>query len=184
VRVGGTIGSFDWNGIICVAQRVWLFQYPKMETDTQAPPKIETAPALWNPNAAACWSLLFSPAFGAFLHARNAEALGRTEEAKANRVWFYASLAYLGIVLVSIFIPQIPDAVFMLVSMVMLLGWYFTLGKQQIRAVKATLPGGYERNPWTKPLLIAFGCLIGFSALEILLGFAAKSIGIDQHPGI
>ena len=31
----------------------------------------DAAPALWNPNAAANWSLLFSPAFGAWLHMKN-----------------------------------------------------------------------------------------------------------------
>ena len=70
------------------------------------------SPALWNPNAAACWSLLFSPAFGAYLHARNAEALGRAEEAKANRVWFYLSIAYLAVAFVTNFIPAIPEGLF------------------------------------------------------------------------
>jgi hypothetical protein len=48
------------------------------------PPPTGPPPALWNPKAAAYWSLLFSPAFGAFVHARNADAMGRVDEAKAN----------------------------------------------------------------------------------------------------
>ena len=126
-------------------------------------------PALWNPNAAACWSLLFTPAFGAFLHARNAESLGRAGEAKANRVWFYVSLAYLGFVLVSIFIPKIPDAGFGGVALGLLLGWYFSLGKKQIQYVKETWQDGYQRKPWAKPLLVAFGCLIGFLLLSVVV---------------
>ena len=47
--------------------------------------------ALWDPNAAACWSVVFTPAFSAYIHGRNAEALGNVEEARMNRVWFYAS---------------------------------------------------------------------------------------------
>jgi hypothetical protein len=50
-----------------------------MTTNLYAPPKAqvadivqgEAAPALWNPGAAASWSLLLSPAFGAFLHMKN-----------------------------------------------------------------------------------------------------------------
>ena len=51
-----------------------------MQDDRYAPPlapvadprpsgAFGAAPPLWNPNAAGFWSLLFSPAFGAFLHA-------------------------------------------------------------------------------------------------------------------
>jgi hypothetical protein len=50
-----------------------------MTTNLYAPPKAqvadivqaEAAPALWNPGAAASWSLLLSPAFGAILHPHN-----------------------------------------------------------------------------------------------------------------
>jgi hypothetical protein len=136
----------------------------------------EPAPRLWNPNAAACWSLLFSPAFGAFLHARNADNLGRIDEAKANRVWFYVSLAYLGFVLVSMFIPVIPDAVFRGAAIGILLGWYFSLGKKQAQYVKDTFQDRYQRKPWPKPLLIAFGCLVGFFAVTFILAIVADSI--------
>jgi hypothetical protein len=87
------------------------------------PISTDSPPALWNPNAAACWSLVFSPAFGAFLHARNAQSLGRTDEAKANRTWFYASFGYFGFVLISIFIPAIPNAVFSVAALGILFGW-------------------------------------------------------------
>jgi len=122
------------------------------------PPKLQP-PALWNPNAAACWSLLFSPAFGAFLHARNAQTLQLEKEVKANKVWFYVSLGYLVFVLISIFISAIPEALFRVAAIGLLLGWYFSLGKKQIVYVKATWGEGYERKPWKKPLLIGFGCL-------------------------
>jgi hypothetical protein len=121
----------------------------------------DQSPALWNPNAAACWSLLFSPVFGAYIHARNAEALGRAEEAKANRVWFYLSIAYLAVVFVTSSISVIPTGVFRVAGLGLLLGWYFSLGKKQIKYVKDAWGEGYERKPWTKPLMIGFGCLIG-----------------------
>jgi hypothetical protein len=125
--------------------------------------------ALWNPNAAACWSLLFSPAFGAFLHARNADSLGRVEEAKANRVWFYVSVAFLAFTLISVFIPAIPDGIFRNAGLGLLLGWYFSLGKKQIKYVKDTWQDRYHRKSLARPLLIAFGCLIGLFALLFVL---------------
>ena len=134
-------------------------------TDTDIPvssvPLINQPLALWNPTAAVNWSLLFSPAFGAFLHARNADALGRTDEARANRVWFYVTITYLAFNLMSVFIPAVPEKLFRLVSIGLLIGWYFSLGKKQIKYVKDTWPYSYNRKPWKKPLSIAFGSMIG-----------------------
>jgi len=132
------------------------------------------SPALWNPNAAACWSLLFTPAFGAYLHARNAETLGRADEAKANRVWFYLSIAYLVVAFVTAFIPAIPEGLFRLAALGLLLGWYFSLGKKQIKYVRDVWRDGYERKPWKKPLLIAFGCLAGAFVALCGLAFAEE----------
>jgi hypothetical protein len=126
-------------------------------------------PALWNPNAAACWSLVFSPAFGAFLHARNADTLGLTKEAKANRVWFKITVAFLVLTLISVFIPAIPDAIFNVAAIGLLLGWYFSQGKKQIKYVKDTWQDRYQRKSWTKPLLIAFGWWLGVIAVFISL---------------
>ena len=36
---------------------------------------------IWNPNAAANWSLLFTPAFGAYIHYLNWQKMGKTEVA-------------------------------------------------------------------------------------------------------
>lgn len=45
-------------------------------TATPAPTREAAAIALWNPNAAANWSLLFTPLFGAYLHMLNWRSLG------------------------------------------------------------------------------------------------------------
>jgi hypothetical protein len=117
-------------------------------------------PALWNPKAAAYWSLLFTPAFGAFLHAQNADAMNRADEARANRMWFYTSIAYVGFAFASIFMP-ILEGLVGLTSIGLLLGWYLSLAKKQVIYVKVTWEDGYERKSWKESLLIAFGCLIG-----------------------
>ncbi|MFY9672829.1 MAG: hypothetical protein WAK13_00160 [Terriglobales bacterium] len=125
-----------------------------------APPPAGPPPALWNPKAAAYWSLIFSPAFGAFVHARNADAMGRIDEAKANRRWFYVLLAYLAFTFMTIFVPAFPEGLLDLVLIGLLFGWYLSLGKKQVMYVKATWREGYERKSWKKPLLVASGCLI------------------------
>ena len=75
-----------------------------MTSNPYAPPKAPIAdtagegisPPLWNPNAAANWSLLFSPAFGAFLHMKNWQALGQPIKATSAKVWFVLILVVLG----------------------------------------------------------------------------------------
>jgi hypothetical protein len=142
---------------------------------TSLPP--ESRPSLWNPNAAACWSLIFSPAFGAFLHARNAEVLGRLEEAKQNRIWFRATLGYLALTLVGDFLPIIPEAIYRAVGIGLLLGWYFTVGAKQVDYVKGELHSAYVRRPWSMPLLVAFGALLVFVAIALGVGLIVDSLG-------
>jgi hypothetical protein len=76
-----------------------------VEGNPFAPPKAEVAdplqdgtwPNLWNPGAAANWSLLFSPAFGAFLHMKNWEALGEPAKAAAAKKWVVLTLIVLAL---------------------------------------------------------------------------------------
>lgn len=64
----------------------------------------EEAPPLWNPNAAANWSLLFSPVFGALLQMKNWEALGEDDKAlNSKRRAIGAGVAILVAVAVSIY---------------------------------------------------------------------------------
>jgi hypothetical protein len=132
-------------------------------------PQTSDSPALWNPSAAAWWSGLFSPAFGAFLHARNADAMGRVKEAKANRVWFYLWIVYLGVALTPIPIPTGT-------SIALLLVWYFNLGRDQVVYVKGKWGNGYQRKSWTTPLLIASSCLLGAIAVIVAANELATSL--------
>lgn len=160
-------GSWKWMlAVLALPIVVVLFTVSEFTSQTRiskgrsaAPAPTGRPPALWNPNAAAGWSLLFSVAFGAFLHARNADAMGRHGEAKANRVWFYVTIAYSAFSLVRI--QAIPPVLFSLASTGLLLGWYFALGKEQVRYVKQTWRDRYQRKPWKKPLIIASCFLIG-----------------------
>jgi len=122
--------------------------------------------ALWNPNAAANWSLLFSPVFGAWLHAKNWAALGDDAKAKQSMYWVYGGIAAL---LIAIFLP---DKIGRAVGIGFLFGWYFSFAKQQVKYVKETLGGAYEKKGWAKPLGIAAGC---FTAFIFVIGAASLS---------
>jgi hypothetical protein len=134
------------------------------------------SPAIWNPNAAANWSLLFSPAFGAYLHARNAERLGRFDEARSNQRWFYGSLGFLATCVVGAFIPTMSDAPFRLAGLVILLTWYFTVAKKQAAYVKQTFGSSYPRRPWAIPLLVAFACFVGVFVLAFVVAIVAELV--------
>ena len=97
--------------------------------------------------------------------------MGRTDEARANRIWFKVSLAYLGFVLVaSNFIHVIPEIAYKIGSVGFLFGWYFSLGTKQIQHVKQTWQDRYQRKPWSKPLWVALGGLAGFFVAYFILG--------------
>ena len=115
-------------------------------------------PKLWNPNAATLWSLLFSPVFGAWIHAKNWKELGSEEESKNSMKWVYGGLVFLTLVLL---IPM-PDAIGRYVGLGFLIAWNFSSAKKQVDHVK-NLPA-YEKKAWFKPLLAGLcGLLIFFS---------------------
>jgi len=150
----------EWEGVVDVPEG-----WPTTKRGVQ---QLPSTPVLWNPMAAAYWSLLFSPAFGAFLHAQNADYLGRTKEAKTNRVWFYLSLAYLGLALASGFIfPTIPDSVFRFPALIFYCCWFY-VGEKQVKYVKATWQKNYQRKSWAVPLSVAFGCWIVIIAVFVI----------------
>lgn len=105
-----------------------------MEPNPYAPPRAsvadvadgKVAPALWNPNAAASWSLLLSPAFGAILHLKNWQRLGEPGKAATSRIWAIVTVALLAVVIVaSVLLPEAKalDAVSRVVGLALLLGW-------------------------------------------------------------
>jgi hypothetical protein len=152
-----------------------------MATNFYAPPKArladvaqhEDAPALWNPGAAASWSVLLSPAFGAFLHMKNWEALGEPDKAAGAKKWVVIYLVtILGLAAVSALLPHnraIP-AILRLTGFVLLLGWYFVSGKPQLEFVKSRYGKQYPRKGWGQPILIAIGMLLGAG---FVVGFIA-----------
>ena len=156
-----------------------------MEGNRYAPPKaaIEgaseaagTAPALWNPNATANWSLLFTPIFGAWLQMKNWEALGETRRAASSKAWLVVSAVLVGgSVLVDLLLPQsLLAALTTPIGFLVLVVWYFASGRRHARWVDQRFGTDYPRRGWTPPLLWgAAGYLVVFAA-GVLIGLAAS----------
>jgi ATP-dependent protease ClpP protease subunit len=143
----------------------------------------ESSLSLWNPNAAALWSVLFTPAFGAFLHAKNAESLGRAEEVRTNRVWAYISLAFTALIFIdSLFsnaLYVIPEAVMNVVPVIILLSWYLVVARKQIKYVKDTYKNNYQRKSWLKPILVVIGIPIAMFIAGVSYLFFTEDESLD-----
>ena len=126
--------------------------------------KKNTTVPLWNPTVAVYWSLLFSPILGAWLHAKNWAALGN--EVKEKQSMYWVRWGAVGLLLA---ILLLPDAIAPAIGVGYLAGWYFSLGKSQIKYVKERVGRNYERKKWGRPLGIA---LLVFFGATILLGVA------------
>jgi len=140
----------------------------------------EASNALWNPNAAANWSLLFSPLFGAYLHALNWQSLGETKRASASIKWVYAGILLLVFYLVIGFFvsdKKAVDGIGRLAGLIYLVSWYRGSAKAQAKYVKERFETSYPRKSWGKPLLIAVGCMFGFFVLSVLIGIFLGATG-------
>lgn len=139
--------------------------------------QLNPAPELWNPNAAANWSLLFSPAFGAFLHMKNWQALGETQRAQLNRNWAIASvLIIFGAGFLSALLPESKalDSSTRLIGFALLVAWYMTSAKVQAKFVKDRFGSAYPRRGWGLPILAAIGCFAAVVVVAVVIAVIAS----------
>jgi hypothetical protein len=149
------------------------------ESDLQTSELIR--PRLWNPNAAACWSLLFTPVFGAYLHASNWKALNKPERAETNLFWLYGMVAvYFGEIIGTMVITDSADynEGTKLVNIGMLLIWYFTQGRSQASFVKKNLGDDYVKKGWGLPLITGAGGQLLF--IVVAFGFTSFAEELTQ----
>jgi len=127
---------------------------------------LQTGVALWNPNAAASWSLLFTPAFGAHLHALNWRALGEHDRARASTKWFYVGL---GLLPLYFLLGVLDGDIALLAGIIHVLAWYFSSARVQAKYVEERYGAFFPRKPWGTYLLIATGGMVGYFALGFLV---------------
>jgi hypothetical protein len=136
--------------------------------------KATDALALWNPNAAANWSLVFTPAFGAYLHMLNWRAVGEEKRAAGSMKWFLVGIALLVLYAVlGIALPdsESADGLTRLIPLIFLLSWYFGGARSQAKYVKVRFGTNYIKKPWSKALGIAVLCVLGFFAAIFVVAF-------------
>ena len=138
------------------------------------------SPALWNPNAAANWSLIFSPAFGSYLQMLNWRALGQSDKAASAQNWFYASLAVLLVyVLMDALLAGSKSAngAAHALGCLYLLIWYFSVGRAQGRFVKEKFGTAYPKKPWGKALLLGLAAVLAYFVFALLVGLLVGLAG-------
>jgi hypothetical protein len=131
---------------------------------------------LWNPDVAANWSLLLTPAFGAYLHATNWRTLGKPERVTANMVWVWVTVAFLALNLGMLFVPDFHAmaGIMQMVGLGLLFGWYFSQGRPQAQYVKATLRWDYIKKGWGRPLLAGFAAVGVYTTVVFIIATAAS----------
>lgn len=131
-----------------------------LRTDLYTKPAIDSSrPFLWNPDLAALLSILFSPIFGAIIHALNWKRLGQPRRALA--AWIWAGLILLVFVGVAIYggmariNERTIDAYFRLTQLFTLILWYFGTARAQGKFIVSQFRNEYHRESWLIPLLVA-----------------------------
>lgn len=142
-----------------------------------ASPGTQQALVLWNPRAAVLWSLLLTPAFGAWLHMRNWQRLGQPDKAAQARDWCAAIVAVnlINLALVTIgaatgHFVDIPPTV----NLAFFAVWFILAALPQLRYVAEHHGAAYARRPWLFPILSALAAMASFLALAARLAAAVR----------
>ena len=138
------------------------------------------SPPIWNPRAAANWSLLFSPIFGALVQMKNWQALGEPDRAATSRNWAIGSVFFfVAMTLVAVVAPdsKAVDGLTRLLGLVLLVVWYYANGKSQHAYVLGRFGTTYKKKGWGIPLLWAVAGLVGFVVAMVLVGVALGMAG-------
>lgn len=152
---------------------------PPQSEVSDVPAEVASRPALWNPWSAVLWSILFSPAFGAFLHMKNWQALGQPAKAQTQKNWFIGVLAALIVLtMASVLVPEskVLDLLSKIGSLAMLLSWYYSSAKAQRALVLARFGQDYPRKGWLKPILAVLGVFIGLMVVAGIVGFIIGAV--------
>ena len=131
---------------------------------------------IWNPNVAACLSIIFTPIFGAWIHAKNWEVLKKEQERRWSMLFVYCLIAVtIFVVYYQYFIGDVKSSP---LSIGTLLTWYFILGKLQVSHIKDNNIV-YEKKSWIKPFLCGVGGYIILFGISISL-FAIAPLTKDD----
>lgn len=120
---------------------------------------------LWNPRVALLLSLIFTPAFGAYILSENAKSLNNLKELNFNRVWLYVQVSFLLLILFSVFLPKELDRIYGPLGLVILAMWTRRCALKQITMVKEICGDDYNKKSWGKPVLVSVAFLLIYIAI-------------------
>lgn len=146
------------------------------KTPTQAP--IE----LFHPRFVCALGFLFTPLLGAMLQARNWEALGQYDEARASRFWGRSALWLIGVYIAMqvIFHDQpIFQGFAIYFIAVMWLAWMVTSGFKQLRYLKAHPNLRYTNRPLGKVITLGVAGWLFYGLVMVTIAMGLKLLGID-----
>ena len=106
--------------------------------------------ALWQPENASIWNLIFTPVFGAWIHAQNWSALGEEKRARESMNWCIVFLYLL--VWGSTALPIDP---LIISSWFVNSIWHLKISKLQEHYVADRNGGDCVRRNWERPALVA-----------------------------
>lgn len=149
--------------------------YAPPTSNVQDVPSLVESPALWNPVAAARWSLLFSPTFGAILNMLNWQALNEPGRAASSRAWAIGTLLAS---LAAGFLDLAWSGGSRFIGVALLLTWYFASGRKQTTYVRERYGQQYPRRGWAKPLLAAVAALMLFTLAFTAGAMALEALGV------
>ena len=136
-----------------------------LEAPSSTPSKacsLDAGLALWNPRAATCLGLLLSPAFSAYIHMCNWQALGEDDQSLEARAWCCMMLGYFVMCVILLGMSDMagrylaPPAS---ATAGILVGWHVWGGRAQERYVAVITNGDYTRRPWRRVILTAMALL-------------------------
>lgn len=115
--------------------------------------------------------MVFTPAFGAYLHALNWRTLGDEKKHATAMQWLWATMGFVSVFALTTLAFDWPPAP---LAWGYLLLWYFLQGKPQVDYVEKRFGKKYPHHPWGKVLLMATGSLLVFLFVAL---FVAGLIG-------
>ena len=121
-------------------------------------------PALWGPTAAVNLSVFLFP-LGAFIHYKNWKVLKEERKARESLIWFLCMLASIVIVFC---LPLYAWSLLIPIVIIMLIAWYITSAKSQIKYVKEKYGMEYKKESLLIPILMVVFVYISIMAVVIL----------------
>jgi hypothetical protein len=153
--------------------------YTPPQASLEAATQLQATPPLWNPNVAACLSLFFSPVFGAILHMKNWQALGRPKEAAASKKWaIFCGVAYGFMTVAAISMPESApvNMAARLGGLVLLLAWYAAVARSQVQFIAFAYDKSYTQRGWLQPVLYAVLANVGLMVIAFVVAFSVAAI--------